>query len=302
MITNDLVEVMTVAGSAQRRFNNSFTVQLDNGESITAWIDRQHPIKVDPSPERFSEWLRRERIKDSSDIKRAAEGSNSGKYAIGGATRLVSALTPSGFERISLQEDLVSRLRVEPQDEAKWKERYEPLRGAPGALLSVVRACEELTDDSFQVWWRSSPYGEVRAFQELAEKSDDVRARYLKKASDVLENRGTTVLNSLCHHILVVLGQSGDGQQVCLAHRKARPGGWLGSRWSLGIEENFRAQGRILDTGRILERDVSVEGVIDRAVREELVGERYEKTIKVSVHGVSVGDGTVSEFRLPCDR
>ncbi len=278
-----------IRGSDKERFGNPREVVLPNGQVTSVFTDIKHGPTIRVSTESFARWLR-DRAADSelSDVLvQEAE-----TFRFRGSTVLHAAHTKSGYgfiiPELQRQRDVSEALH--PSDILQWKGLVEELRQRRlvGTRTQLTRYIPPLTDDNARFRCSTITYAEARAFHQLLEDSREKSSAYRDSALRVLDTNGTNIPNNLSVAIVVILG-SRIAPELLIALREERTGTYNAGSWSVSIAEQFRPVAH-LESGRDVRADATILDAAVRGLREELLGDAFDKEFQVSAHALLLED------------
>jgi hypothetical protein len=241
--------------------------------------DFDKPTSPD-SPGSFRAWLD-ERLAETTipNVQRKANG----VIEIGGCTVLDTAKLESGYGAIVLaqqtQEPISDALTED--DRENWEKMRATLleRKVSGTSLQVRRFAPELSDDPHpRLEYQIVNYADARAFSAMLEGSPEKVVRYRDHALRVM-GEGTNLPNILSTAVVTIVGKGAP--ELLVAHRKVRTGGSDGNCWGVSIGEQFNPVSGTRGGRRVMFDD-SIEASVIRGLREELLGNNFAGSMRIS--------------------
>lgn len=265
-----------------KRFTTQRRVRIGDG-MITAYTDGEHPFKTPVAQNTFKGWASNETglFCGSAQLDQIRDAP-----CIGNAAILNAAPTASGYEQVTLIPGVFPREKFEALSSdfsREWNKEFAENSRFLGFKAAPLKVTFPTTDDpALYLEYGQLEYSVTRAFLLLLEKNAEVREKCMSEALRFGDKSGRGIPGSVVADVAVIIGN----QNLLIAHRVDREGGFEPNRWSASFEENFA----VVKTARGNEEypsDADLEGTILRGLREEMVSSRYTKEIHVSVQAVT---------------
>ncbi|HMC31933.1 MAG TPA: hypothetical protein VKL99_13950 [Candidatus Angelobacter sp.] len=309
VITEELRKRMSDGSPSFKRFPGKapdprLRKTLQNGQTAVVYTDSKHRAVKEPA-QRFKLWLARN-MGELPKPTRTLQAPQT--WIVGDSAILDTAQGLKGYEDIQLQRvELSWDSKVVEPFRDKWNSRLAEAKSLSGSKASAVRIVPPLTDDrALRVEWYETEYSVTTSFHDLVEKDMEVWRRCIDLAESAAASLDVWPFpGNLVSHCLILLAAQNGRKHLLLSHRKkaGRPGGYYKDRWSASFEEQFVPKEGYWG-GRKHLPDADIQASVLRGLKEELVGEDFRGTVKVSVHAIqfevlNLNFGFLASVELP---